>query len=265
MILIKKYKTSFLGIAIFSAVFFVSSGAITVFAKEMKTVVNTKVFKVKLGASRIIYNPDSKGASLTVSNLQEYPILVQGKVYAEDKNSVAPFIVTPPIFRLDAQQQSRLRIIRTDDQMRESRETLYWACVAGIPPKNTDVWAEDVDGKTARANVVSLNLNVNTHSCIKLLVRPSGIKGTPMEGASALEWRLDGDRLKVTNPSAFYVNLSSLSVGDMDISNLDYVAPRSSRSFTLPKGAGGLVKWKVITDEGGESRQFQVSLQSVGA
>lgn len=237
----------------------ISSVAFPAFSQVPKTVTNTKVFQVKLGATRVIYNPDSSGASLSVTNAQDYPILVQGKVYTEDKKTAAPFIITPPVSRLDAQQQSRLRIIRTGGQMAEDRETLHWLCVAGIPPKNTDVWAQDESEKSKPVEV-TLNLEVSANSCIKLLVRPSGVRGRMMDAVSTLKWQRQDDKLTVTNPSAFYMNLSSLSVGGVNIPDREYIAPRSSRSFTLPEGAAGQVEWTVITDEGGQSRQFQASL-----
>ncbi|WP_323373108.1 fimbria/pilus periplasmic chaperone [Serratia symbiotica] len=52
---------------------------------------NTKEFTLKLGTSRVIYHANSSGAMLSVINEQDYPILVQGKVYAEDKKSTPPF------------------------------------------------------------------------------------------------------------------------------------------------------------------------------
>lgn len=61
----------------------------------------------------MIYNLDSSGASLTVMNDLDYPMLVQSEVLAENQKDPAPFVVTPPLFRLDALQSSRLRIVRT--------------------------------------------------------------------------------------------------------------------------------------------------------
>lgn len=40
-------------------------------------------------------------------------MLVQSEVLAENQKDPAPFVVTPPLFRLDALQSSRLRIVRT--------------------------------------------------------------------------------------------------------------------------------------------------------
>lgn len=215
---------------------------------------DTKVFKLKLGATRVIYNPDASGAALSVSNQQDYPILIQGKVYTEDKKSAAPFIVTPPLFRLEAGQQSRLRIVRTGGAVVPDRESLQWLCVGGIPPKDTDVWANDEAGKSAKS--VALNLEVSAYNCIKLLVRPSGVQGTPVDAAADLTWKRQGNQISVHNASPFYMNLSSVTVGGKPVKGLDYVAPFAERSFTLPEGASGKVEWKIITDVGGESRAF---------
>lgn len=215
---------------------------------------NAKVFTLKLGATRVIYNPDASGATLSVSNQQDYPILVQGKVYAEDKKSAAPFIVTPPLFRLEAGQQSRLRIVRTGGVVVPDRESLQWLCVGGIPPKETDVWANNETDKSLKS--VVLNLEVSMHNCIKLLVRPSGVNGTPMDAAADLIWKRQGNKISVHNASPFYMNLSSVTVGGKPVKGLDYVAPFAERSFSLPEGATGKVEWKIITDVGGESQAF---------
>ena len=219
---------------------------------------HTKVFQVNLGASRIIYNPNSRGVSLLVSNMQEYPVLIQGKVYAEDKTTIAPFIITPPLSRLDAQQKSLLRIIRTGGQFAEDRETLQWLCVSAIPPKDTDVWAQDKSKNTPKD--VTLNMEVSANSCIKLLLRPSALKGSVMNAASELQWQRQGNTLIATNPSAFYINLNSLKAGKSSLPHLSYIAPFASRKFTLPKGASGQISWSIITDEGGTSHTFQTDL-----
>ncbi|MFP1724367.1 fimbria/pilus periplasmic chaperone [Lonsdalea quercina] len=231
-------------------------------AKERQTIAaTTKVFEIKLGANRLIYRPNSAGAEISVTNPQDYPILIQGKVYNEDKKTAAPFIVTPPLSRLEAKQQSRLRIIRTGGSIDNDKETLQWFCVGGIPPKGTDVWAQDKNGKSLAPSSIRLQVEVSAHLCIKMMTRPSDVKGSPMDGADALQWHQQGHQLSVTNPSPFYINLSSVSVGGKAVQNIEYVAPRASRTFHLPEGAGGQVSWKIITDEGGESHLFQAPLR----
>jgi P pilus assembly chaperone PapD len=225
---------------------------------------NTKSFAVKLGATRVIYDPDGNGATLTISNPQDYPMLVQSTVKAEDTTSPAPFVVTPPLFRLDGKQQNRLRIVRTGGTMPADRESLQWLCVKGIPPKSDDAWARDVSGKSQapKANAMSLDVQLSISNCIKLLVRPSTIKGAVTDVAGKLTWSTAGGHLTVKNPTPFYMNFASLQLGSTRVPNAEYVPPFGSKSYPMPKGAtGGQLQWKVITDYGGESQVYQTAAQ----
>lgn len=227
-------------------------------AVESKKIdVDTKPFSVVLGAKRVVYEPDSSGAALRLENEQDYPILVKSQVFDEDKKTPAGFVVTPPLFRLDAKQQSRIRITRISGAFSPQQETLKWLCVTGIPPKADDTWAQG--GKAPDKVSVSVQLSVST--CIKLLIRPSSIKGESSERAGDMTWSRDGNKLIAKNPSPFYMSLTSLSVGGKHLEELGYVAPSSTRDFDLPPGAGGLVEWTVMNDYGGDSKTYSVTLK----
>lgn len=225
---------------------------------------NTKSFAVKLGATRVIYDPDSNGATLAITNPQDYPMLVQSTVKAEDNTSPAPFVVTPPLFRLDGKQQNRLRIVRTGGTMPTDRETLQWLCIKGIPPKTDDAWAKDTAGKSLapKPKGMSLDVQLSISNCIKLLVRPGAVKGSLTDVGGNLTWHVAGGHLTVKNPTPFYMNFASLKLGSTTVPNAEYVAPFGSKSYPLPKGAStGQVQWKLITDYGGESKVYQAAVQ----
>ncbi|TBN97407.1 chaperone protein AfaB [Salmonella enterica subsp. salamae serovar 13,22:z:-] len=221
--------------------------------------VTTKVFSLHLGSSRVIYNPASSGSSLKVINDQDYPMLVQSEVLAEDQKTRAPFVVTPPLFRLDGLQSSRLRIVRTGGDFPEARESLQWLCVQGIPPKDGDKWAED---KNKKADKVLLQSQLSVNTCIKLFVRPSSLKGHPDDVAGKVIWRKTGNKLEGTNPTPFYMNLAELSVGGKKLDDIHHIPPYSSFKYKIPAGAGGKIQWKVITDYGGKSKQFELELKN---
>lgn len=220
---------------------------------------STQSFAVKLGATRVIYNPASGGATMVVENPQDYPMLVQSKVLKEDKTTASSFTVTPPLFRLDGQQQSRLRVIRTGGEFPSDREQLNWLCITGIPPKGDDAWAQD--GKEKKPDRVSLNVQMSISSCIKLLVRPPSVKGQPSDSAGSMIWSHETGKLVAKNPTPFYQSLNELMVGGEPVKNIDYVPPFGQRSFDMPAGAAGDVQWKVVTDFGGQSRTFTAPLK----
>lgn len=218
----------------------------------------SRMFSVRLGASRLIYDPDSNGATLTVTNPQNYPILIQSQVLAENRKDKAPFVVTPPLMRLDGQQSSRLRIVRTGGTFRNDRETLQWLCVKGIPPKAGDQWAK----KGEKKGSVSLNLQLSINNCIKLLIRPDGLKKQPDDSDSRLKWQRKGNSLVAVNESPFYINISELNINGYAIHDVKYVSPFSSQEFSLrsaeiPKTVG----WKMVNDYGGESPLYKVTLK----
>jgi len=244
--------------AVLGMAMMLSAGAM---GNQKKIDTATKSFSVKLGATRMIYNPDSSGGTLSVINQQDYPILVQSRVYAADKQSNAPFVVTPPLFRLDGNQQSRVRVVRTGGAFAADRETLYWMCVTGVPPKPEDVWGQDQDGKSQAPKVATLEVQLRINNCIKLMVRPASLKGDPTDQATSVTWSREGGKLKAVNPTPFFMNLKEVSVGGRKVEGLDYLPPKGEKTFTLPVGASGKVQWKIITDYGGDSREYEAALQ----
>lgn len=245
------YLPAFLSLCLFSPVVLANNAE-----GSAASNVDVQQFSVKLGANRIIYDPAKSGATLSVVNAQNYPMLVQTDIFLEDKTTKAPFTVTPPLFRLDGDQTSRLRLIRTGGDYATDRESLHWVCVKGIPPKADDLWAKDEKGND-ESKAASFSVKFSVNSCIKMFIRPAGAKGKPDDAAAALKWQKSGDKLKVTNDSPFYINLSKVTVGGKDVKDKRYIAPLSSETFTLPAGGSGSVEWTVINDFGGESALYR--------
>ncbi|HHY8365313.1 TPA: fimbria/pilus periplasmic chaperone [Escherichia coli] len=218
-----------------------------------------KEFSLDLGMSRIVYNPDAKGATLPVLNRHGYPILVQSEVLSENYDKSHNFVVTPPLFRLDPHQSNRIRIIRVGGEFPEDRESLKWVCVKGIPPKHGDKWVETQKNNIDK-NISTLQIQVSITNCVKLFVRPNSIKGRPDSMAQLITWQRKGNKLQGTNPTPFYMNISDLIFGDKRLDKTDYIAPFSTSEYEVPAGTSGKVKWRVITDYGGKSKLFEYDI-----
>jgi len=193
---------------------------------------------VTVGGTRLIYDGGKKEASLSVTNSDTNPYLIQS--WAETQSGgaeKAPFIVTPPLFRLEGNQQNLLRIVRTGSTLPEDRESLYWLNIKSIPASS----------KQQGAN--TLQIAVKTR--IKLIYRPASLKGVPEDVAGSLTWSQSGTRLTVSNPTPFVMNFKLVKVGGHEVKDATYVLPKSEATFTVPAGAGGTVSWKLISDYGG--------------
>jgi fimbrial chaperone protein len=202
---------------------------------------------VIIGGTRIIYHGEKKEASISVKNPDKSSYLIQSWSDTEEQaKGKSPFIVTPPLFRLGAAQENTLRIIRTGGNIPEDRESLYWMNIKSIPA------TEKLE------NVNTLQIAVKTR--IKLIYRPQTLAQQPEDVTDKLTWQRTGNTLTVNNPTAYYMNFSTVKVGASTVKDATYVAPMSSASFTLPVNANGKVSWTLINDFGSVGSNHSTNL-----
>lgn len=203
---------------------------------------------IVVGGTRIIYNGNKKETSISVKNPDKSSYLIQSWSDSGEKSTdKSPFMVTPPLFRLGAGQENTLRIIRTGGNLPEDRESLYWMNIKSIPA------TEKQD------NVNTLQIAVKTR--IKLIYRPQALSQQPENVTEKLTWKRSGSSLTVTNPTAYYMNFSTLKVGSSTVKDATYVAPMSTATFTIPaNSAAGDVRWTLISDYGSAGNEHRSPL-----
>ena len=204
---------------------------------------------VVVGGTRVIYEGGKKEAAMSVENPDASPYLIQSWVENEagrsERNS---FVVTPPLFRLGAKEKNTLRIMQMAPSLAADRETLFWLNIKSIPA------ADPTQSQNA------LQLAINTR--IKLIYRPASLKASSPEQASAqLKWSRQGKTLTVSNPTPYYINFHSISLGGRGVENVTYVAPSTTATFKLNAAdTGRQVEWKVISDYGAIGAAQRASL-----
>ncbi|MEG5733469.1 molecular chaperone [Enterobacter bugandensis] len=203
---------------------------------------------VIINGTRLIYQGEKKESSLGLSNPDATDYLVQSWVDSGGKNlAKAPFLITPPLFRLDAHEDNVLRVVRTGGNLPEDRESLYWLNIKAIPS------SKHVEG------VNTLQIAINTR--IKLLYRPSAVKGRPEDVADKLEWRREGNDLVVNNPTPFYMNFQTVTLNGHKVVKATWAVPKTETHFALPGNVGGAdVTYSIITDYGSISHTWSKSV-----
>jgi len=194
---------------------------------------------VIVGGTRVIYNAAQKETSIAVRNPEKTtPYLMQSWVEnaSPTDTSKAPFIITPPLFRLDAGQENTLRIVRTGGQLPEDRESLFWLNIKSIP-------------SSSKADTNQLQISVKTR--IKLIYRPASLAANAPEAYKQLTFARQGNQLQVTNPTAYQIAFYSVKVGGVEIKEPGSITPFGTLSLPLPAGASGQVSWQTINDFGG--------------
>ena len=198
---------------------------------------------VVTGGTRLIYHGGKKEASLSVTNNDATPYLIQS--WVEANNGSSPFLLTPPLFRLEGEQQTRLRVIYSGG-LPENKESMFWMNIKAIPSSQ------------AKAGANTLQIAIKTR--IKLIYRPQSLTHQPEDLTGKLSWQRSGNKLTVSNPTAYYMNFSTLKVGTSTVKDATYVAPMSAASFSIPSGASGDVSWTLINDFGSIGSEHRARL-----
>lgn len=197
---------------------------------------------IVIGGTRVIYGGDKKETSASIRNPEKSGVyLVQSWVDSGGQGGKTPFIVTPPLFRINPGEENMLRIVRTGGNLPQDRESVYWLNVKSIPA---------TDDSQPRTNV----LQVVVKSRLKLFYRPAGLEGPPESAYQQLSVARSGNQLTVSNPTPYYVTLFTLKVDGQEIKEADMVPPKGSASFTLPSATASTVTWQAISDYGGISQ-----------
>ena len=201
---------------------------------------------VIIGGTRIIFDGAKKESSISVNNPDTTPYLIQSWIDERDGGAgKTPFIITPPLYRLDSGQKNIERIVATGS-LPQTQESLFWVNIKAIP--------------SASKQMNSLQIAVKTR--IKLIYRPVTLRGsTPEEQANKLTWQRSGDELQVNNPTPYVINFNEISVGGKALAQVSYVFPASTARFPLPEGAAGnALTFKIINDYGSPGASHQANL-----
>ncbi|ECG8591373.1 molecular chaperone [Salmonella enterica subsp. salamae] len=198
---------------------------------------------IVLQRTRVIYDASRKEAALPLSNqADKAPYLIQSWV-EDTQGKRGAFIVTPPLFRLNAGEDSSLRIMNSSASLPQDKESLFYLNVRAIPALE----------KNQPENTNTLTLVVKSR--IKLFYRPAHLKGEGYDAYKTIEFTRNNNTLNVYNPSAYYVVFAGLSLGNTDLTNkIEYIAPGETKHLSLPATTGNEVKWAAINDYGASSK-----------
>ncbi|MEP8938848.1 molecular chaperone [Enterobacter mori] len=200
---------------------------------------------VIIGGTRVIFEGAKKETTINITNPDNTPYLIQSWIDMQDGVAgKAPFIITPPLYRLDGGQKNLERIVMTGSLPQE-QESLFWLNIKAIP--------------SASKQMNALQIAVKTR--IKLIYRPEGLRAsTPEEQANKLTWQQSGNAIQVNNPTPYVINFNEITLGGRKLDDVTYVLPGASARFLLPEGVSGhSLTFKVINDYGSPGTAHQAS------
>lgn len=213
---------------------------------------------IQINGTRVIYPADQREVTLSMVNNGTTPVLLQswiddGDTKATPETTKAPFLLTPPMARVDPSKGQTLRIMFTGANLPQDRESVFWLNILEIPTKP----------KATSDGGASNYLQFAIRSRIKIFYRPKGLPGTAFDAADQVTWHVvskgNGFVAECTNPTAYNVNIGSVVAKGSSVPQT--VDPKGGMcpakgTATLPlngdlNAAAGKLTVQVINDFGG--------------
>jgi len=211
---------------------------------------------VLIAGTRVVFPAQDGEVTVRLTNDNAHPALVEAWIDNGDPKSTpdkvsVPFLITPPLFRMEAHKDQNLRIISTPAQLPSDRESLFWLNILEIPPKPS---AEEAAGKNL--------LQFAIRSRLKLFYRPAHLPGNAQTAPGQVTWKAVADGpgyvLEVHNPTPYHVTIVKLSLdvgGKSYPADIGMVDPLGSlrlkiKGLTAAPVVGASIAYDIVNDYG---------------
>lgn len=211
---------------------------------------------VLISGTRVVFPAKAGEVTVRLTNENTKPALVEAWIDRGDEHSTpdkvdTPFLITPPLFRMEPHRDQSLRIIYTREPLPDDRETLFWLNVLEVPPKPGGAQAADQN-----------YLQLAIRSRLKLFYRPEGLREDRAKAPPQLTFQAVADgqehALAVHNPTPYYLTLAK---AQLDVDGHAYatgpgmIAPFGDLRLPLKDlhqapAAGATVRFESINDYG---------------
>lgn len=225
--------------------------------------------EVVINGTRIVFNAKEKESAVQLKNNGKNPYLLQ--LWMDDGNPRSrpgevnvPFVITPPIVRIDPNKGQAVRIMANAPTLPQDRESLFWFNMLEVPPK-----------PKAKVNAGDNLLQLAFRTRIKFFYRPANLKPEPLVAYKNLKFDLANTNLIITNDSPYFITFNKLEIRKTKNNEILAVVDKFPNRMIEPKGEitlpltikkaaeinSGTIYYSVINDYGGESK-YEQELQS---
>ena len=211
---------------------------------------------VIINSTRVVYPQNDKEVTVRLESKNQAPVLVQTWLDKGDEHSTSeqgdiPFVVTPPIFRMEPGKQQVMRVAYTGEPLPTTQESLFWFNLLEVP-------AQPPGAQTGN------QLQLAFRSRIKLFYRPHNLAYGVQAAPGKLQWRrvsnAQGQGLEVFNPTPYHVTFEAVEVLDSGQRHARKTASPSSANMVVP---GGRLRFELPTLNSAPSATATVQFQTL--
>ncbi len=203
---------------------------------------------IVMNGTRVIYQGNKSEVAISLTNKNARPVLIQSWIDTGNEQDTpekisVPFVLTPPVNRVDPDKGQTIRISYTGvPALPQDKESVYWLNVLEVPSKDKN------------STVSQQKLNVVFRTRIKLFYRPDGLEGDSNKAPDELHWHMNGQNATVQNSSKYNVTIFTVNYKGNGITSTSegaMIAPGGSHTFVL-KNSGKIegLTFDTINDYG---------------
>lgn len=186
---------------------------------------------IEINKDKFIFIESINQEIIEIKNKTDNDYFIQSWIthYDKENSNEIPFMVTPPLFKIDKIKE-------------EDREALYRINIKRIPILlNSD------------SNKNMLHVSVN--SVYNLIYRPVSIEKDAKDAYKKIEFlKNKNNEFIINNPTPYFITLSSISYDDiLTITESKTLPPFKKYNTKKEISGNGIVKWKIFNQYGIET------------
>ncbi|WP_105629484.1 fimbrial biogenesis chaperone, partial [Cronobacter malonaticus] len=193
--------------------------------------ISTCTASMTISGTRIIFPGSEKDVSVRTNNKGNQPALVQvwvddGKTDSNINTVKVPFVVTPPVYRVEPGRGQSVRLVYNGMVLPQDRESVYWFNMLEIPPAPV-------------SSVKKNRLELAFRTRIKIFFRPQTLASNSEASVDKLRWKMITDSEKgvgveVTNTTPYFFSFDTAKLNTKNSKielMMDMVAPGATAKF----------------------------------
>lgn len=196
---------------------------------------------IEINKDKFIFIESINQEIIEINNKTNNDYFIQSWITHYDKkdSNEIPFMVTPPLFKIEKDETFSLKIFKTDKIKEKDREMLYRINIKRVPillnPENSK-------------NMLHVSIN----SVYNLIYRPLSIEKDAKDAYKKIEFlKNKNNELIINNPTPYFIALSSVYFNRILIINESKTIPPFKKYNTKKIiSESGNVKWKIFNQHG---------------
>lgn len=198
---------------------------------------------IEINKDKFIFIESNNQEIIEIKNNTDSDYFIQSWIsyYDENNNDESPFMITPPLFKIEKDENYSLKIFKIDEIEKKDRETLYRINIKRIP-----VLSDSDESKNL--------LHISMNSVYNLIYRPISIEENAKDAYNKIEFlKNKNNEFIIKNPTPYFITLLNVSCNDVLLINKSKTIPPFKKYNTKNKiKKDGLIKWKTIDQFGVE-------------